>query len=195
MIIQESGLITFRELTMVWQLLADGMTEEAAYHINQVNTEFIHTYNILEDRGSSLSFSGSDSDDVHKKISHLEAKLDLLIQMIGKNLFNHMGLPGRLPVKLGVHTIEWEVDISSASQYDGIPLPAIDEIHLLTVYLLENNPFHLLLPVHIQWIKKAGNRNIINAEYSNITRNVQELLETFIFRVHRRDIALTRQAK
>jgi hypothetical protein len=149
------------------------------------NTAFIRAFTVLEDH--SVTAPSDPHDESLVRLAGLEARVDLLMQMTGMLLMQHLNLPAERAVTLSPDYITWE-------QTGMDEMPVTGDALELEVYLLTGLPFMLILPVKVTGVVPSADGYQVTAGYNAIPENLYELLLRIIFRQHRRNIAITRRA-
>jgi len=104
--------------------------------------------------------------------ARLEAKMDLLMQWVGKLLLAQHPLPPATEVVLGSKSVSWKCPIALKPGQFGV----------LSLYLAPRLPMPLIFPVQIQsWA--AGQAQ---AQLLQLSDDTQDALDRTLFRYHRR---------
>ena len=104
--------------------------------------------------------------------ARLEAKMDLLMQWVGKLLLAQHPLPPATEVLLGAKSISWKCPIALKPGQFGV----------LSIYLAPRLPMPLIFPVQIQTCA-AGQAQ---AQLLHMSEEAQDSLDRTLFRYHRR---------
>lgn len=104
--------------------------------------------------------------------ARLEAKMDLLLQWVGKLLFAQHPLPPSADVMLGAQTILWKCPVALEAGREGV----------ISLYLAPNLPTPLMLPVQVIACADGQAR----AKLLHLTTDAQDWLDRTLFRYHRR---------
>ena len=104
--------------------------------------------------------------------ARLEAKVDLMLQWVGKLLLAQHPLPPATEVVLGAQSIAWKCPIALQSGQFGV----------LSLYLAPRLPMPLMLPVQIQSYDAGQAR----AKLLHLNEEAQDGLDRTLFRYHRR---------
>ena len=163
----ESGITLHAHLPLEWQatqtfpplLLAEWM------HSNLV---CLHALAALEshDKDSDANASGEHA------AGRLEAKVDLLLQLVGELMRKQQPTLPSVDVVLGANEIVWESATSIAAGSEGT----------VTLYLSPRLHWPLTLPLRV--IGTQGTK--VHAKPVHLSEEMQEWLERTLFRYHRR---------
>ncbi|MEK6662565.1 MAG: PilZ domain-containing protein [Pseudomonadota bacterium] len=102
----------------------------------------------------------------------LEAKVDLLLQLVGELMRKQQPAPPRVEVTLGAHEVVWDAASPIAAGSEGV----------LTLFLSPRLHWPLALPVHVTGTQGTK----VHAKLIHLSEEVQEWLERTLFRYHRR---------
>ena len=102
----------------------------------------------------------------------LEAKVDLLLQLIGKLLLAQQPLPAATEFILGPEVVAWKCAAILTPGLQGV----------LSLYLAPNLPTPLMLPVEVIGCIDGQ----AHAKLLHLTEDVQDWLNRTLFRYHRR---------
>lgn len=160
-------------LPLAWHVAGEA-PEQAV--ISQANTEVLRVIASLDEPTASPHAEDSERG---QELLRLEAKLDLALDLIGQLLRREVALPAKTAVRLAATGIDW----------DGAELPRPGEHVEVEVFLDERYPRPLLL--HAEVTAVAAGR--VHARFTLVDSELQDELEKFIFRHHRRSIAHRRR--
>jgi len=166
------GLTLDARLPVRWR--TDSPGELAA--LRQANEETLRVILSLDDHHVELP---EESTELAQEFQRLEAKLNLILELMSKVLARQFDLPPPAPLRLGAQSLEWEAAASPAAGSRG----------WLEVYLCPRYPQPLYIPAVIENATPARTR----AVFVEPGEAVQDLLETLIFRHHRRQVAAARR--
>lgn len=149
-------------------------------HLRRItaNEETLRAIGLLEELHLEVSEDHDRSSDIQRVESKINIVLDLIVLMARQS----MDLPPALPTRLAATFVEWQ---STSKLSDGQPL-------LVQVYLSPKYP----RPVHlIGIVESASSESIFNCRVNFISAGEvqQALLEKYIFRQHRRQVAFERR--
>jgi len=118
-----------------------------------------------------------DHAELVSELSRLELKLDLLLDMVGETLHRQINLPQPVPVRLSSRGIEWFTD----------QLPDYGHMVGIEVYLHAATPRPLRFYGQVEPSRPTGGVRVVFG--AGTSREVEDGLEKFIFRQHRRSVA------
>lgn len=106
--------------------------------------------------------------------ARLEAKVDLVLQLLGEVLKANRPLPTAVDVTLHAHVVTWASASPPPPQTRGI----------VTLYLSPKLPWPLILPAQI--IRVEG--QTVHAQLLHMSEDAQDWLDRTLFRYHRREL-------
>ena len=172
--------IKFQALLPVdWCKLQALPADSTQSETSSTNLRLLNALNILEELPQD--FEKSTTNLTHSP--HLEAKLDLILGMLGELLHQQAKIPVSAPVTLSAHSLSI-VDVPTLS------LPSEGDLLQIRLFLDTRYPQVLLLSGTVSFLSKTG----FTLSFQRLDGPVQEQLDKFIFRHHRRAIALSRQS-
>jgi hypothetical protein len=174
------GLFYEDMLPLEWSRLEGEPDRAYLAHLNESNDDMLRMLAIMEEHFSEKIDEGAN---FAAEILRLEAKVNLLLDMVGQILANHLMLPEQVPVRLGSRGIE----------FAHTQPPGANELVLLTLYLQQRYPRPLELIGRVVSVEDSGQGAYwVRAKYEHLSSSVQDWLEKFIFRRHRRLVAHSR---
>ncbi|MBI5753362.1 MAG: PilZ domain-containing protein [Hydrogenophilales bacterium] len=102
----------------------------------------------------------------------LEAKVDLLLQLVGELMRKQQPAPPRVEVILGADEVIWDAATPIAAGSEGV----------LTLFLSPRLHWPLTFPVHVTGVQGTK----VHAKLIHLSEDAQEWLERTLFRYHRR---------
>ncbi|MBN4053013.1 PilZ domain-containing protein [Gammaproteobacteria bacterium AH-315-K14] len=174
-----SNEITFHTVVPVdWSVLDVFPGDGAQSQTSSANLRLLNALNILEEvplDSESVTVSAPESP-------HLEAKLDLMLGMLGELLRHQAEYPEALPVIVTANNLAID------HQTD---LPQLEKGDLLRVRLFLDARF----PQALQFFGTVSSSSETHfvVSFNSLLVPVQEQLDKFIFRQHRRAIASSRR--
>ena len=166
------GVVVTPEAGIFWH--ADSLDPAACYDHN------LTTFLLLDSLLAGGSEAGERDNDA---LQNLEAKLDLLIQLVAQLLGQQQSLPTGQPVRLAASGIEWR---------SHSPLPAQGWLEL---FLEPRLPRALKLAVDNRQHEVEPGVWRTCSRFTFLEDEIHTLLEKWVFRRHRREIAQQRQGR
>jgi len=164
----EAGLEYRALLPLAWQ---DGQASpQQISDWMRENVTALHAIAALE--GPSHERELDRTANVDYTAARLEAKVDLLMQWMGKLLIAQHPLPPATEVVLGAKSIVWKCPIALKSGQFGV----------LSIYLAPRLPMPLVFPVQI----KGTADGQVQAQLLHLSEEAQDALDRTLFRYHRR---------
>ncbi|KAF0193038.1 MAG: hypothetical protein FD165_141 [Gammaproteobacteria bacterium] len=175
-----SGLVYTDSIPFSWRQLDTVTGDAAAAHIGHHSLQVLRLILSIEEQGPEPV---ADADPEHENIARLEFKLNLLIDLVGYLLAQNSLIPPRVLVSLSADGLEWGSDDA----------PQLGSYVELALYLSPKYPRPVTLPGFIEAVDvtpEGGYRT--RAIFPELSVPLQDALEKFIFRHHRRIIASRR---
>jgi len=174
------GLYYESNISLVWHVLDGLPTDNALVKTNEDNSRFLKALAALSEGAPD---AGEELAQTAAELQRLDLKLNLLLEIVGELLANQRTLPAPTKVKLGHTGIEWLAE-------DCPPSGA----HVcIEVYLRSELPsplkfYGLAVVVDSQKASVIGSKRV-QVRFIGLNPALQDELEKFIFRQHRRSIA------
>lgn len=157
---------------------ATGWRELKEFDANQI-AEWMRANVVTLRALAALETVGHDGDH-HEAAGHdnpmakLEAKVDLVLYLLGELLKSSRPLPAAVDVTLHAQSINWT---------SGTP-PTPHARGIVTLYLSPKLPWPLILPAQI--VNVEGQQ--VRAQLLHLSEDAQEWLDRTLFRYHRREL-------
>jgi len=174
-----SELQYHERVPMSWRALAGPLAEVEADRLARDNERLLRQFASLE---SPLESGGEEDAPPARHLQVLEARLQLMAELLGELLAQARPLPPRHPIWLSGRTLAW---IDHQPPQPGARL-------LVELFLHESLPRPLRLPVRVERLSAEGDGTRVHTELDGVTEGVVEQLEKLAFRQHRRFIASRR---
>jgi len=155
-------------------LPADGAQSQAF----RANLRLLNALNILEEVPQDLEQTAPGLTET----LHLEAKLDLILGMLGELLYQQAEIPEVLTVTVSAHGV-------SIADTLALPIPAVGKLLRIRLFLDSRYPQALVLYGSVSATTKTG----FSLEIDELSEPLQEQLDKLVFRQHRRAIASSRR--
>lgn len=166
-------------LPLVWQP-ADSLAPAQLSAWQQSNIDLLRALATIEtvagDREKELGAAG-------KAYERLEAKLDVVLDMLSLLLAERRELPPQQQLILRASGLEWYTEQA----------PAASDAGLLTLYLSPKLPQPLILSARIVACTPAGTGQRVQAEFTHLSEELSDWLERTVFRYHRRAVQQAHQ--
>ncbi len=174
------GLYYESHVSLVCQVVASLPGDNELVSINENNSRFLKALAALSDVAPE---AGEEIPQTAAELQRLDLKLNLLLEIVGQLLANQRTLPAPTQVRLGHMGIEW---VAQDCPPSGAQV-------CIEVYLRSELPsplkFHgvAVLVDAEHGSESAGQR--VQVRFVGLNSALQDDLEKFIFRRHRRSIA------
>ncbi len=174
------GLYYESNISLVWQVVDALPADNELVTINEDNSRFLKALAALSE---SAPEAVEELPQTAAELQRLDLKLNLLLEIVGELLANQRSLPAPTKVRLGHTGIEWLAE-------DCPPSGA----HVcIEVYLRSELPsplkFHGLAVVVDSQEGSVNEGKRVQVRFVGLNPALQDDLEKFIFRRHRRIIA------
>lgn len=164
------------QLPMRYTLLTQMLSDAELLNINERN---LMLFNAIEVAEVQRYVADPDTDDgVQVDILRLEAKVDLLLSLMSQLLSHHQDMPQANSISLNASALSWQAGAIKSSVGDVV----LVELHVHNAVVMP-----LKLPLRIS--------SATRGELFGLTALTQNALDKFLFRQHRRAIAISRQAR
>lgn len=164
------------QLPMRYARSEQALTEAELLNINERNLMLFNAIEVVE---VQRFVADSDSDDgVQVELLRLEAKVDLLLGLMNQLLSQQLDIPHACTVSLNAAALNWQAGAIEASVGDYI----VVELHVHNAVAMP-----LKLPLRLT--------SALRGELYGLSPLTQNGLDKFLFRQHRRAIAVSRQAR
>jgi hypothetical protein len=180
-------------LPLRWLPAGHGAGHPHAHH-DDVNKEFLHIVSVLEEQTSDLN--PDDHGDAAYEMARIDAKLNLLLRLLGKLLSRYMDVPAALPFRLHAGGMQWTFGRDTPGESSpgaSLAIPAPAQHIIVELYLRPEYPQPLHLNARVATVHGDKDKVSVEVTFCDLARPVQELLERTIFRRHRRMVAQARQ--
>lgn len=173
-------------LPLAWRRPADTAGHGSA-HLEDANITFLRHMAALEDHASEPS--GDEYGESHPDLVRLEAKVGVLLELVGRLLVQQLTLPAKTSIRLTTGGIQWLVASGTAQ----IP-PGRGQRLELDLFLHPNLPLPLSLSGTVDAVtcEESGAQRV-HVTFLDVAPAVRNHLERIIFRRHRRSVARARQ--
>ena len=128
-----------------------------------------------------------ESPGLAREFQRIDLKINVILEMVGQLILQGGTLPEPVSINLNPHYIEWHESASSLELDQRVKLELFPDMRV---------PFPLVFCGKIESISAADNKqDNIKIRLDPLDEPFLELLEKYIFRCHRRDVARMRQDK
>jgi len=127
---------------------------------------------------------GEEINPLTHAVTRLEGKVDLLLNLVGRLVHRHVALPDRHRVRVCTDGIEW------ADCPDQIDAGAVG---IAVVYLQPAIPISLRVPAKVRCRVSSGEEAWTHVGFAGLSNEARDLLQKYVFRHHRREIAWARE--
>jgi hypothetical protein len=142
--------------------------------LRQRNLRLLRQLDLLEQQTAEPG----EGHGAGQELARIEAKLDLLLDLVGGLLARQTGAPAAVTVRISADGLQWP----ASGQ-----VPAVGALGEVRLALRPELPHPLCLPVRIV---AAG--AWVEAEFLELGEALVEMLEKTVFRYHRRQVAQAR---
>lgn len=170
----ELGLSFKAQLPLKWRNIEDIDN----YHAPS-NHRFMAILPALEEPDAHVA----DGNPPNADYARLETKLDLILELLGEVFQQKKPMPANVPFQLSARGIVWLSDAA----------PAVNSNIELQLYLSTQLFVPLYLSAQVVHVEDVGSTQRIQASFLPMEEALQEWLEKYIFRQHRREVALQHQ--
>ncbi len=173
------GLACKLDLPVSWVVDEAASSIAPTHHFNNQNR--LHMILGLDEVSHEAS---DDVQELGHEIHRLDFKLNVILELVGQLVSQNLELPQVYAVTLGPQALQ----ISSAeAPPEGAQLS-------MKIYLDQRFPFSLDIAVEVVSVEKLSSGYVSRFNYLDMGDVSLELLEKYIFRQHRRQIAQMRRS-
>ena len=165
-----------------WKTLPDLPKQIRFARQNAGNETILRSVSAMEEyRGST----GQDEETgVEADIARIDNKLNVLLSMVSELIKQQRDIPEAVPVLLSVQAIEWWSEMA----------PDADEYIQLELHINPSYPSPLLLTGKVEMVESLGEGiSHVVVNFMGMNAAVIDQFEKFIFRHHRRGVAMSRR--
>ena len=174
------GLYYESNIPLVWRAVDGRPTDDELVRVNEDNSRFLKALAALSE---SAPEAGEELPQTAAELQRLDLKLNLLLEIVGELLASQRTLPVPTKVKLGHTGIEWLTE----------DYPPSGTQVCIDVYLRSELPsplkFYGLAVMADSDNGPASGGKRVQVRFVGLNAALQDELEKFIFRRHRRSIA------
>jgi hypothetical protein len=175
----ERGLVYKGEAGVAWELrLAE--TQEPTGAETEKNERLLRVLSLFDEQGPERA---EEEVEAVPELIRLETKLDLILELLFELVSTNEDKLRRVSIQLGAYGMEWE--------QDGLP-PDIEDPVWVALRLDRRLPQPIRLPARVLVVQSKGSGHLVRVAFEHQRGELLELLEKFIFRQHRRQIAKMR---
>jgi hypothetical protein len=172
--------ITFQaSLPVDWSKLSSLPADSIQSQTSSANLRLLNALNILEELPQDFEKPTSSLT----QSPHLEAKLDLILGMLGELLRQQAIMPSPASMTISAHSLSI-LDVPATS------LPSVDDLLQIRLFLDPRYPQVLVLSGMVSSVTVSS----FTLEFHELNELLQEQLDKFVFRHYRRAIAFSRQS-
>ncbi len=165
------------ELPIAWEPLPGPPAAAGEASVQLANEDLLGNLLVLDE---AVADAEEDAQQEHWR--RVEAKLDLVLSLLGEMLARQQGLPTARRVCLGG-------EVLCIDGADNQPLPAPGAWLRLRVYLMPSIPRPLVVAAEV--LPSETPKRLL-LRLAGLPESTRDLLERFVFRQHRRAIAQAR---
>ena len=156
-----------KELPFKWSLLKtdDSNFEFPMNHI---------AYSLIEQKDEQHNLNGGEADS---ELQRIEYKVNLILQMLSQMMQSNLSVPEKMIIQLGADEIAWYY-----------PDAEINQRYRITLILNEDHCLPINMIVRVKKLESGW----CHAQIEQQRADEQSAWERWVFRQHRRNIALAR---
>lgn len=178
------GLVYTASLPIEFKILPGEPDSEVITEIQQANYKVLRQVLTLEEHVTDLQLHHDDSRHGARDIQRVEAKMDLLLDLLGGMIQLQIHKPASRKVVVSNTSIQIAVLPSDLESFSGW----LKILLYLHPYSIE--PLRVLVKLQPNAIRESDNP--LRLQYMHFTDGERDLLEKIIFRHHRKSIARKR---
>lgn len=176
---QLEGITYGDRLPLTWELLPGPPSEGERHRLNRANEELLQNLLLLDEATQDIEEKEEGGGQEH--IKRLEAKLDLLLSLVSEMMTTNGAQPEQYALTLGTRGLCVHTE-KGIAQKEGA---------LLRIRLYLNPQFPR--PLDICGYLTAVQADGFTVTYCPFEESLQSLMDKYVFRQHRRAVALARR--
>ncbi len=176
----EDGLVYVGSIPVSWGPRGDVFPDNSYTRITEHNEHVLRCANLL---GEQIRDRVEDESETDLALTRLEAKVNLLLELVSKLDQRTEQIPGLAEVRLAATSIEWKCQDSP---------PGIGDNVWVNIHLDNRIPEAMKIAARVLTVREDAHGAIVCAEFEFLGGVVQDQMEKMIFRHHRRRIAQSR---
>ncbi len=173
----EGGLAYVDTLPVSWDPRDDTSSESNYTRISEHNEHVLRCVNLL---GEQLKDKIEDESETDQLLQRLEAKVNLLLDLISNLDQRIRQVPHLTEVKLAAAGIEWICQESAPGVGDNI---------WVNIYLDNRIPEAMKIDAKVLAVTEEARGRVVSAMFESMEGTAKDQMEKMIFRHHRRMIA------
>ena len=177
------GLVYEDHIPLRWRTIHAPLPPTRLSQLDQQNEELLAFTATLEEHKGDVA--DDEHDPYRQDVQRVEHKVNLLLDMVGQLLARQTDMPDPVAVRLAPGAIEWHAPQP----------PAVNDSLLLEIFINPKYPSPLIFVGHVCKVEPHEQGVRIVAELDQGSASVTHALEKFIFRHHRRLVALARKGQ
>ncbi len=167
-------------LPLFWETREDGSQSLNLARVSEHNEHVMRCVNLL---GEQIKEKIDEESESESALMRLDAKVNLLLEMVSNLGRNRIELPSDTLVRLASGGIEWLCKESA---------PALGGNIWITLHIDSRIPEALKLAASVISVSADQSGTMVVARFTEMGEAVQDQLEKMIFRNHRRMVAQSR---
>lgn len=164
-------------LPLNWGIREQGAQAPNHARVAEHNEHVMRCVNLL---GEQIIDKVDEESETDSALIRLEAKVNLILEMVSNLDRNSTNLPDVTQVKLAAGGIEWRCQ--------GV-LPGEGDDIWVTIYVDNRIPEAMKLAARVLTVVADGSEAVVCARFEEMGEAVQDQMEKMIFRNHRRMVA------
>jgi hypothetical protein len=176
----EMGLAFEDHLPLAWTVLGAPPDPQQLVKMQLANQETLYVILCLEEYPAEWV---EDPPTNPQELGRIDFKINLLLDLVGCLLAQHISLPSPVRIKLTPQEIRWE----------AVTAPALGSLVQVDAYLNLRYPRPVTLIGPVSDVQPLAQGFLVTVRLDGLSESLQQAIEKLIFRHHRRLIAYTRR--
>lgn len=181
------GIFYEDRVPLGWRILQQLPGSSEQLHLAHQNCQILQA---LLSMDSMIHDADDEPDHIAHELVRLDNKLNLLLGMVGKLLGQVVQMPEPVAACIGGQGLQFGLTAEQAESVTAHP----GQLVMLEIYLNPQLPGALNLCAELSLKRGPGGAPTGLASYRQMDPNVLELMEKYIFRQHRRAVALAKKS-
>lgn len=164
-------------LPLSWAAIEEESPAVNYHRVAEHNEHVLRCVNLLSDQ---IKEKVDDESEAESALVRLEAKVNLILEMLSKLVIERDDTPQPVQVKVAATGIEW---------FCMEQQPSVGDKIWLKLYVDNRVPEALQLAGQVETVSDRSSGAVVYAHFEAMGEGVQDQLEKLIFRNHRRMVA------
>jgi len=179
-----------QEIPLRWNKMTHSLSDDQWMLIQNDNFRLME---VLIGGEDTLDPEQMRDREVFKEIRKLDAKLNLLMSWLGRIMWQQQETPSMQPISLSANGLRFYNDFQKNNgDVKNVELAENDEL-FMELFLEPRYPQPFTTLAKVVHINLQNARQELSVQFVHMNEQNRQLLDKYVFRLHRRQVALTRK--